>query len=311
MTKPLVSVLMPAYNVEKFIAESIDSQINQTYANWELLVCDDSSTDSTFEIISQFAKKEKKIVVQKNTVNKGYLKTWNYLIRQVRGDFITFLDADDFASPERIAILVDFLLENPEVDLVGSAINMVSESGSFLGVKSYPEKASEIKEALLSEKFPFCGSAVMIRRKVIEQSGIYNTFFDRIGWEDHDWLIRVCRNHTPANVSLALYSYRNNQQSVSRSFSVSQVEKLVIRKVGMEVHRIYENAGIDLFSTENFWRLHHLVNQYTQPFLRKKNLFYRFLMLREPSWNSRVFFLVKALKTNPFDLKSIYFFLFR
>ena len=311
MGQPLISVLMPAFNVEKYIQTAIESQIHQSYSNWELLLCDDCSTDSTYNIAEEYSRKDSRIKVSRNSVNKGYLHTWNELAENVQGEFITFLDADDYADPARLSTMLQFLEENPDISIVGSAINLVSDSGSEKNVKSYPLEHKDILKALLTEKFPFCGSSVMIRKNVLKEAGVYRPFFDRLGWEDHDWLIRVCRQFRAANVPQALYNYRNNAQSVTRNFSIDRIEKIFIRKIGIDIHKTMEETGVDLLDGAHFWELHRLVIKYTLSFQSNRNLFYRYLLIHNTSQKLRFRLLIKALKINPFDIRTLYCYLFK
>ena len=91
---PLVSILMPCYNSEKYLVEAISSIKEQTYYNWELLICNDSSTDNSLSIIKQF--ESDKIKIFENKINKGYLKTCNFLFNQAQGDYITFQELNFF-----------------------------------------------------------------------------------------------------------------------------------------------------------------------------------------------------------------------
>ncbi len=106
----LVSVIMPSWNTGRFIAESIQSVINQTYTNWELIIVDDSSTDNTDEIIAGF--KDKRIKYLKNKKNSGAAITRNRAIREAKGEWIAFLDSDDLWTPEKLEKQLDFMNSN-------------------------------------------------------------------------------------------------------------------------------------------------------------------------------------------------------
>lgn len=311
MRKGLISILMPAYNSEKFIDAGINSLINQTYKNWELLICNDFSTDNTGIKIKEYSNFDNRIKPFENAQNLGYLKTWNKLLDLADGEYITFLDADDTCSSDRLIILKEFLDNNSEIGIVGSGINIISEIGDKISEKNYPSDSQNICAALLTEKFPFCGSAVMIRNEVKLSVGFYNLFYNRLGWEDHDWIIRVCDKFIPANVPQTLYNYRDNIQSVTRVFSPDNIQKIFIRKIGISIHQIRKEKGLDLFDSENFWELYKLVNSFTRPFENNKNLFFRFLMLREKNISRRFFYLQKALRFNFLDIRTIYYFFFR
>ena len=110
--QPLVSIIMPAYNAELHIAESIESVISQTYSNWELLITDDRSTDNTQQIINEYAIKDQRIRQFINEQNGGAGVARNNSIKQANGRFIAFLDADDLWLPEKLTKQISFMLTN-------------------------------------------------------------------------------------------------------------------------------------------------------------------------------------------------------
>jgi glycosyltransferase involved in cell wall biosynthesis len=110
--QPLVSIIMPAYNAELHIAESIDSVISQTYSNWELLITDDRSTDTTQKIINEYAIQDSRIKLFINEQNGGAGVARNNSIKQANGRFIAFLDADDQWLPEKLTKQISFMLKS-------------------------------------------------------------------------------------------------------------------------------------------------------------------------------------------------------
>lgn len=308
MKEPLVTIIMPAYNCEKYISFAIEAIIDQTYSNWELLITNDASTDRTEKEILRYANIDNRISAYSNESNQGYLYTWNNLVKRANGEFITFLDADDTCTSDRIQKLSHHLVVNPELGIVGSNIGLMTEDGEVYGFKKYPVSNEAIKSQLLNEAFPFCGSAVMIRREVITIVGGYNSFFERLGWEDHDWLIRVCSKFHASNIAEPLYYYRDNPLSVTRAFTPQQLPKFFIKKIGIDIHKIYENEGRYLLDGNHFWEVFSIVNKYTEPLVKYPNLLFRYLMVREKNKKNRLYYLVKALAHNPLDVKTIYLF---
>lgn len=118
---PLVSVIVPAYNAEKFIAESIQSVIDQTYNNWELVIVNDGSTDNTLSVVKRFTDPRVLVMSQKNS---GVSAARNRGLEKCKGSYITFLDADDTLPPESIEKRVAYLEANPNVDLVDGHISV-------------------------------------------------------------------------------------------------------------------------------------------------------------------------------------------
>lgn len=213
---PLVSILMPCYNSEKYLLEAISSIIEQTYYNWELLICDDSSTDKSLSIIKQF--ESDKIKIFENKINKGYLKTCNFLFKQAKGDYITFQDSDDYSSLDRIELILKEFRKNPKLGACGTQFNFMTDSGVKLIDSSpvYPLKHNDIIKSFMDEA-GFCGASVMVTKKVIQDIGTYHEYWDRIGSEDIYWLYLIAEKYEIANIKETSYFYRHNPNSVTRN----------------------------------------------------------------------------------------------
>ena len=135
---PLVSVIMPAYNAEKHLGEAIESIQNQTYHNWELLIINDGSTDSTGEIIEEYAKQDERINYIINQKNEGLITTRNKGLLEAKGQYIANLDSDDIAYPERLSIQVNYMNSNPNVVLLGSASEIIDSVGNHIRFDMHP-----------------------------------------------------------------------------------------------------------------------------------------------------------------------------
>lgn len=120
LNNPLISVLMPAYNAEKYIKEAIESILNQTFSNFEFIIIDDGSIDATEEIIKSF--KDSRIVYIKNEKNLGLIKTLNKGISIARGEFIARMDSDDISMPQRFELQLDVFKKYKGVDIVNVAL---------------------------------------------------------------------------------------------------------------------------------------------------------------------------------------------
>lgn len=175
MSQPLVSVIMPAFNAEKFIAEAIESAVNQTYKNVEVIVVDDGSTDRTAEIAKSY-----NIVQYVYQKHQGVAAARNRALQLQKGDFLVFLDADDIYHPEKIEKQLVFLTNNPEVDCCISGMRNFLEPESDLNsnLKNYFERREKI--ALIS---------MMVRKSVVLKVGEFNTSYHT--GSDFEWVTRV------------------------------------------------------------------------------------------------------------------------
>ena len=314
LTQPLVSVIMPAYNAEKYIVQSLNSLLAQSYTHWELLVADDGSDDATRRLIDAF--EDPRIFRYHQADNQGYLTTWNNLIRKAWGEYITFLDADDYIQEERLRLLVDFLNSHPDVHICGSGIAFVDNNQQLVSERTYPVAWEEIQTCLYSPtRFPFCGSAVMIRREVAEAVGGYRLFFDRVGWEDHDWLIRCCERFRASNIPDVVYYYRHNPSSVTRAIDVSarSVRKLVIKKIGLELANQRLRTKTDLLMSNDQAGMQALIDKYEAPYRKDPSRIYRMMSyrsLQEGDVQGGLSLALRGTRQNPFH-PSNYLMIFR
>ena len=161
----LVSVIVPVYNVENYIAQTIKSILNQTYPHFELLIVDDESPDRSREICQQFRDKRIKIISQKN---RGLAGARNTGIRHAQGDYLAFLDSDDLWLPEKLARHVQHLESNPQVGVSFSRSQFIDSEGQSLGIYQMPKLQNITPSHLLCRNPIGNGSAPVIRRQVFE-----------------------------------------------------------------------------------------------------------------------------------------------
>ena len=167
-SKPLLTVLMPVYNAEEFLAESIGSVLKQTYYNFELLILDDTSTDNSLKIIKDYAKEDKRIKVLVNNENQKTAKSRNILLKKATTEFIAWMDADDISLPHWLQTQMDFLKQNPNIDVVSCHLQ-------FFGGREFIFKRhlldSQIKSTFLLDcEFGTGGSMIKmekIRAKIL------------------------------------------------------------------------------------------------------------------------------------------------
>jgi len=204
-SNPPISVLMPAYNAEKYIAVAIESILGQTFKDFEFVIVDDDSTDNTWAIIQRFAEKDKRVVPIRNKGNLKIAKTLNTGIKLARGKYVARMDADDWSYPDRLEKQHHFMEEHPEVGIMGGTMVIVNEVGKVTGERRYYARDKEIRKSIF--KFsPFCHPAVMIRKSVLEKSGLYDPRYKSS--EDYDLYFRIGLHAKFANLEDRLIRYR-------------------------------------------------------------------------------------------------------
>jgi glycosyltransferase EpsE len=202
-----VSVLMPVYNENIFYLEaSIKSILNQSYSNFELLILDDSDKVEVIQLIDRFASGDRRIRVHRSPYRIGLTKSLNYGIKNSSGIFLARADSDDFSHTDRLEKQHHFLIENPNVSVVGSSILKINDLNHFIGYRYYEESHREISKKALFQN-PMCHPTVMFRRSVLLQYGCYDEKYDYA--EDYElWRRFLSKNVQFHNLLEPLVSYR-------------------------------------------------------------------------------------------------------
>lgn len=175
VSNPSISVIMPAYNAERFIAESIDSILRQTFTDFELIIIDDGSTDFTRMIIESYTKKDDRIRFYSQT-NHGVVYTANKAIKEARGRYIARIDADDIAMPDRLRQQFNILEDNPDTVLVCSSFEVISDEGEFLYKDIVPPDDAAIKLSLYIRN-PIANGSTLIRTDTMKEVGLFDDVF--------------------------------------------------------------------------------------------------------------------------------------
>jgi glycosyltransferase involved in cell wall biosynthesis len=186
---PKVSILVPAYNHEQFAAATIESVLNQTFTDFELLVNDDASTDGTFAELSKF--KDSRIVLSRNDRNRGVCATSEICWLKSRGEFICWLATDDIYEPQALEVLINHLNEDKALDGAFGTARFIDESGKLTGENWTDEGVGLNRFDLLRNLFYgrnlFCATASMVRRTMIDRVGYRNVNLLQLGDLEH-WI---------------------------------------------------------------------------------------------------------------------------
>lgn len=218
INKVRVSVVMPIYNCEKYVTNSINSVLNQTFRDFEFIILDDASTDNTLSIINDFAKKDKRIVLRRNRNNLGVTKSLNKALKYVKGEYVIRMDGDDWSHPSRFVKQVNLMDRNPDVVVSGSYIWVCDSNLNIKQVRKYNVKDSEIRNKLFRYS-PFAHPATIWRTDVIKKEK-YN---ERIKYgQDYELYFRVGRHGKFMNIPRPLLKLRMHASSISSKMSNAQ-----------------------------------------------------------------------------------------
>lgn len=163
-----ISVGIPFYNAENFLSDTITSIISQTYKNWELILVDDGSSDSSLKIANYYAQKNSRIRVISDGKNKKLPIRLNQLISESKGDYIARMDADDIMHPQRLEKQIDFLQKNQQYDLVSSGLISINNQNEVKGFRCVSQLYDEFSSLNLS--YPIVHPSVMARKSWYERN---------------------------------------------------------------------------------------------------------------------------------------------
>jgi len=254
MKKPLVSVLMPAYNAEKYIGEAIESILNQTFKDFEFIIIDDASTDGTWEVIQRYAKKDRRIIALRNKQNIYIAKNRNALVALAKGKYIAWQDADDISVTTRLKKQVSFMEKHHDVGELGGYLLFFDEK-NHKSIRTYATDDAQLRKTIFRYS-PVAQPTAMIRRECFEKLGSYNV--NHPPAEDIDMSFRIGILYKFANLPFITLQYR--QHSDSATFSR-------LKKIELSTLQIrYQNNGKNGYRMSIFDKVYNVM-QYISVFL--------------------------------------------
>jgi glycosyltransferase involved in cell wall biosynthesis len=206
-SQPLVSVAMPAYNAERFLAQAIESVLGQSYPHLELLVIDDASSDQTSSIAERYAARDPRVRVLRNQHNLHVPKTRNRGFAELdpSAKYVAIMDSDDVCLPDRIERQVAFLESHPSCALVGGHTIIIDEQGREIGRRRYPVTHQQIAR-VITRYNPIAQPTAMIRKAALDAVGVYDETFPRC--EDYELWMRIAARFELANLDAFTLKYR-------------------------------------------------------------------------------------------------------
>jgi glycosyltransferase involved in cell wall biosynthesis len=214
---PIVSVVMAVYNSERYLEEAIQSILNQTFRDFELIIIDDGSTDKSTEILKKYAGLDTRIRLVTHE-NKGLTKSLNVGLSMARGEFIARMDGDDVADLSRFAKQLNAFKRDSNLVLLGSEVELITEDGFPLGPRGQPSEEVEIRRRLLQgDSGVVTHPAVMFRANVAQSIGGYDERFSTT--QDLDLFLKLSELGTIGNLPETLLQWRQHEKSVNRTKS--------------------------------------------------------------------------------------------
>lgn len=231
-----VSVIMGIYNCAKTLEEALECIVNQTYTNWEVIMCDDCSSDNTIQIAEKYVQKYPgKFVLLKNKENCGLNYTLNKCLKVANGDYIARMDGDDLCAEERFAKEVAILDERKDISIMSTDMNFFDEKGVW--GRTHTEKIPT-KESFLRAT-PFCHAACMVRKEAYWAVGGYSVSDKLLRVEDyHLWVKMYAKGYKGMNIQEPLYSMRDDRDAQGRRKFKYRLNEAYVKKVAIQELRL-------------------------------------------------------------------------
>jgi glycosyltransferase involved in cell wall biosynthesis len=212
-----VSVIMPAYNAEKYVEKAVNSILEQSYTEFDFVITDDCSTDRTYEILCGLKDKDPRIRLFKNLKNSGIANTLNKCIEHAEGELIAVMHADDIALPKRIEVQRELLLENKELRAVGSHCLLINQHDEPIGTILPSADKYDVFLELFLKNIAFPHPSAMYWKAAFLNAGRYSSEYD--GLEDLDlWLKLLSQGCVFSNAPYQLMQYRIHGEQTSQNF---------------------------------------------------------------------------------------------
>lgn len=240
MYKPIVSIIMGTLNSETRIVEAIQSIQNQSFSDWEFIICDDGSSDNTYNILIKLAEIDSRIVVLRNSTNQGLAKSLNRCIDIAKGEFIARMDDDDYSYKDRIYKQVNFLINNQDYDIVSSAIDIYD--GKIITHKqsvktNYPQKSDFMWGSC------FVHPATMFRAEKLKSVNGYRISKETRRAEDYDLFMRMYSEGMKGyNFSESLLRYYVNPIVIKKRKFIYRIDEVIVRYKGFKKLKLFPKA---------------------------------------------------------------------
>lgn len=232
--KPKISVIMGIYTSKNkdMVRYAIASIINQTFNEWEFVICDDGSPDDTWEFLNNEYGTDSRFVLVKNESNGGLRVALNTCLKNSKADYVVRMDADDFSRPDRLEKLYDYVINHPDIDVVGTAMMSFDECGEH-GIH-HPRKLNPQKMDFLHGSVVAHASTIMKKSSLLAVDG-YRVAWETTRCEDTDLYIRMCANGAKFhNIDDAMYYVRQDRDSFARRKYINRVKEFVVKWKGFK-----------------------------------------------------------------------------
>lgn len=230
----MISVIMSVYNDSKYLKESIESVLNQTYQNFEFIIVDDFSSDISLSIIKEYVKKDHRVKLIRNKNNLGLAASLNKAWKIAKYDYIARMDSDDICFKNRFSEQMNYLLENPNISIIGTSVEYINENNQVISTVNRPETDIEIKNTLIKKNCMIHPSVILKKEVLITCNGYIEKLKNAA--EDYDlWLNAMNKNYEFYNLQKPLLQYRiiYSNRSLKRIFFKFILQSKFVKKYNL------------------------------------------------------------------------------
>ena len=233
-----ISVVMSVYNGEKYLREAVESILSQSFSDFEFIIVDDGSDDSTYAVLSSYAEKDRRIKLLRNSHNLGLAESLNKALEAAGGDFIARQDADDISFPERLQVQYEYLTADPDISVCSVYSWIAGEDGTPVYSFKYPVEHDNIVYSLEKGENPLIHGSVMLRRDILADIPKPPYRFGLA--QDLDLWLRISQSAKFAVIPEELYLYRRGQGNISTKSSSCRKRN---RELILQLHKERKEYG--------------------------------------------------------------------
>lgn len=292
-----VSVLIPVFNVEKYVEKAVNSIIQQTYDNIEIIIVDDASSDNTYEILKEIAKTDSRIRLFRNEVNQRICKTLNFAFLQSKGQYILRMDGDDLCSPDRLARKLDYLINN-KLDIVGCSTLTIDTNDNVIGSFTALDDFNLI---LKTAKYRSPLQHIWLAKREVYE--VLDGYRELSGAEDYDFILRAISNGFSISNIRDFFGY---SVRIGRSGNTVSSIGLKQRKLHEYVWRLYVQRKyhkVDDFDVNNLKAQLNISKLSNYLFVMSSRFLTKAIL--EKNFLFKIFYLICALQS-PHQIKFLY-----
>jgi glycosyltransferase involved in cell wall biosynthesis len=296
----LISCIMPVYNVENYVAEAVESILNQNYVSFEFIIVDDCSSDGTYDVCRKYAEQDNRIKLYRNSQNLKIEKTLNFALTKATGNYIVRMDGDDISAPDRFKVMKDYLDGHKDIALIGTSVNTIYADGTKVGQSCFLSNQKLIQRTLLLQT-PVVHIWMTYKWLYNELKG-YRIFS---GSEDYDFVLRtITAGYKVSNIS-DYYGYTiriNRPCNTAVLYGLKRVRSLnYVKKMYKE--RI--KYGFDSYSCNNLNK--YIKTSVIEEFIFKQSnsWLYKGIQARSQKRWFRVFLCTFLSLISPYQVKYL------